>query len=432
MTGFLLTPLTSGATTPAQAGFAPGTNTVDLRARVSRVNWGDTTNLGAFLANWSSTAANSRYMLSAGTGGTLIAQWYNAAGALQTCTSTANLAGLASGSIKWVRALITPSAGTCSFFTSDDNVTYTQLGTTITGKTTTAVQTPTTAQPLTVAVDASAANGMLMHVYAAQLRINSALIVNMDWTPLSTPVTGTWTSATGEVWTRVGLSTLNIEDAGTNISVIVTGSGAQKIADSGTTTFTINPAAIVGITSPALDTTGYQDAIDGGNVRANRMLDAIPPYYRNDPTVRGYFGAWAKELDRFEAAAQALRSGAFPATASERTLEYYERLFLITTTGLSTADRQANVAAHMRRRRVAQRYDWQQALLAFIGSADWSYSEGPHDTYTVNLTLPPDPTTVAVTTAFAREITPAHLNIAVNGSYGGFLVGVSRIGIDPL
>lgn len=427
----LNTPLTSGASTPNQSGFAPGTNQVDLRAQCSRANWGATTGLGAFLAAWSSTVANCRYMLTAGTGGTLIAQWYNTAGALQTCTSTANLAGLAANQVKWVRAVINPGAGTCDFSTSDDNTTYTPLGTQITGKTTTAVQTTGTAPTLTVGQDSSGANGLAMKLLHTQLRVNAVLLVDIDWTAQSALPVGPWVGSTSETWTRQGSSVVNIEDAATTAFTISTGSAFAF--DAGTAGFTIStyggtPAAA----APTFDPTTFQDCIDLGEPRATRMLNALPPYFSQDPFVRGIICAAAKELNRVEAQADELRSGAFPSEADERTLEYYEALFALTITGLSTADRQAQVVAHLRQRQVAERFDWQQALLAFIGSTGWSYAES--SPYTVLLTTPVDPTgqRTPVITAYARAITPAHLQLIVNGAFGNFKVGISEIGIDPL
>lgn len=431
MTAFLATPLTSGATTPNQSAFAPGTTTVDLRARVSRANWVDTVNLGAFISNWSSTAANCRYMLSAGTGGTLIAQWY-AGAVLQTCTSTVAV-GVANGTIKWVRALINPAAGTCDFFTSDDGSTWTNLGAQITGKSTTAVQTPGTAQPMRVGLDASGANGMNQKVYYTQVRVNNVVLLDIDWTTKGASPTGTWAGSTGETWTVVGSAVVNIEDTG-NTTIKISGQAAFAY-DAGTTTFQITTYGASPPTSSPFsppDPTQYKDCIDLGEPRATRMLNAMPPYFANDPTIRAYVCACAKELNRIEVEANALRDGAFPDEADLRTLAYYEALFGLTNTALDLTTRRDDVIAHLRKRKVAERYDWQQALQSFIATTGWSYAEAPP--YTVNLTTPVDPTgsRTPVIAAYARAITPAHLVLVVNGSYGGFQIGISHIGIDPL
>lgn len=252
-------------------------------------------------------------------------------------------------------------------------------------------------------------------------------------------------------------------DAGTS-NVGIVSSGGEKIADGGTTSFAIYSATndagttTFQITSsggqnpdfqtttiqistpgdggviaptPAFDATLYQDCISRGNARAVRMMDALPPYFYDDPTVRAYVCAVAKELNRVEAEAIALRLGAFPDTADLRTLAYYENLFGLSNTSLTVAQRQADVIGHMRKRRVASRYDWQQALQAFIGLG-WTYAE--QLPYNVLLTTPVDPTgaRTPVITAFARAITPAHLQLVVNGTYGNFQIGISHIGIDPL
>lgn len=183
--------------------------------------------------------------------------------------------------------------------------------------------------------------------------------------------------------------------------------------------------------TPALDTTRLDD-IDLGKPRATRMINYLPPYFQSDPQIRSFVCAAAREIDRIEAAAVALRTGAFPSTADLRTLVYYEKLFGLTNTALSLAARRTDVVAHMRKRSVASRFDWQAALESFIAApGGWSYAEVP--TYQINLTVPVDPSgsRVPVITAFARAVTPAHLTLVVNGTYGSFQVGISHIG-DPL
>lgn len=185
--------------------------------------------------------------------------------------------------------------------------------------------------------------------------------------------------------------------------------------------------------APAYDDTQFEDDIDRGSERAVRMLGYLPPYFWSDPTVRGYICTLAREFDRVQAAAESLRAGAFPPTADERTLEYYEAIFSLSNGALDMAARRDDIVAHMRKRSVASRYDWQQALDAFINRpGGWSYAEALP--YTVNLTVPVDPSgdRTPVITAYARAVTPAHLLLVVNGNYGNFQVGISHIGVDPL
>lgn len=183
--------------------------------------------------------------------------------------------------------------------------------------------------------------------------------------------------------------------------------------------------------APALDSGLFQDDIDLGVPRAVRMIEAFAPDFQDDPTIRAYVCTLAREFDRVEAFAQALRIGTFPAEATEATLVYYERLFGLSNTGLTTAERRQDVVAHMRKHSVASRYDWQTALGSLIGLG-WSYEESLP--YTLLLTVPVDISgaRVPVITDFARAITPAHLLLVVNGDYGSFQVGISHLGIDPL
>lgn len=185
--------------------------------------------------------------------------------------------------------------------------------------------------------------------------------------------------------------------------------------------------------TPPLDSTLYMTDVDRGVERASRMIDMLPPYLADDPQVRSYVSTLARELDRIEAAMNAMRDGAFPLTADLRMLAIYEALFGLSNTSLTLTQRRTDVVAHMRKRGVASRYDWQQALDAFIATpGGWSYAEAPP--YTVNLTVPVDPSgnRVPVITAYARAVTPAHLALVVNGSYGGFKVGIDHIGVDAL
>lgn len=254
-------------------------------------------------------------------------------------------------------------------------------------------------------------------------------------------------------------------DAGTSTVGIVT-SGAEKVADGGTVVINISAGGVFpdagtavisiatsggqnpdfqttvigivtsgdgGVLAPtqAFDATLQRDCIDQGDPRALRMMDNLPPYLTEDPTIRAYICSCAKELNRIEAAAVAMRTGSFPDQADLRTLVYYEGLFGLSNTALTLDQRRADVVAHMRKRRVASRYDWQAALQSFIGLG-WTYAE--QLPYNVLLTTPIDPTgaRTPIITSFARAITPAHLQLIVNGSYGNFKVGISQIGIDPL
>lgn len=240
-------------------------------------------------------------------------------------------------------------------------------------------------------------------------------------------------------------------DVGTTTLTLL-GGGTYKITDVGTTTFAVvssgaqNPD--YGFTTIAISTPGdggsiqatqtfdpnvYQDCIAKGEPRALRMLDYLPPYFQEDPTIKALVCAYAKELSRIQAKAEALRQGAFPDQADLRTLAYYEKLFGLSNTALSIDNRRLDVLAHMRKRKVATRFDWQTALATFIG-AGWTYSEGAPGTFNILLTTPVDPTgtQTALIAAYARAITPAHLNLIVNGAYGNFKVGISFIGIDPL
>jgi hypothetical protein len=186
-----------------------------------------------------------------------------------------------------------------------------------------------------------------------------------------------------------------------------------------------------GYTSPTPDTSpvGGLAGSEFDTSRAERMIENLPPYLRDDPTVRSFVFVCARELDRIEAAANALRAGAFPDAADLRTLIIYEALFRISAAGLGLDARHAAVVAHMRKRHVATRYDWQAALTALLG-AGWSYVESTPYMILLHTPVELDPARTAAVAAFAREITPAHLDLTITDDFGAFQVGISLIGDD--
>lgn len=177
--------------------------------------------------------------------------------------------------------------------------------------------------------------------------------------------------------------------------------------------------------------------------KALDMLADLPPYLQNDGMVQGVVAAQAGEYQRIESAATAILNGIFPAQANDvpilgvwtaRLLSMWETLLNlpVNPAGVTLADRQAKVQAHIQARNSGAGSDWIATLSQAIGTSAWTHLEGPA-AYTVTITLPGVSGTYSAgqVAQIARQITPAHLDVIVAFA-GGFIVGVSLIGIQPL
>lgn len=167
--------------------------------------------------------------------------------------------------------------------------------------------------------------------------------------------------------------------------------------------------------------------------RAEVLLGDVQPELSDDPIVQMAMQAIANELDRLEDAAIALRDGFFPTTAVDPALSLYERGFdlPVAPPGQTIEARRALVAAHFRKRIAGSGLDWEMALTQAMGTTEYAYSEGPGPyQITIRYGFSPGAPTAAAVRAFAREITPAHIEVLASYSQG-FLVGISLIG-DPL
>lgn len=169
--------------------------------------------------------------------------------------------------------------------------------------------------------------------------------------------------------------------------------------------------------------------------RALTMLEDLPPFLRDDPTVQASLQVIASEYDRVQTLAEEIRRTRFPQYADDANgfLAQWERVLgLPVAPSLSVEQRRAIVLAHLRKRHASAGSDWEQAVQDALGGVPFSYTEGPED-YTIHVTIPFGGTSLSAARAEAllREITPAHLQIVTSYSEG-FLIGISRIGIEPI
>jgi hypothetical protein len=167
-----------------------------------------------------------------------------------------------------------------------------------------------------------------------------------------------------------------------------------------------------------------------------RFLDQMPPFYREDPFTVAVQNALGNEFQRINDVALAVRVGAFPQNATDDygLLGLWESTFglAVSPPGSTLAQRQSVVLAHFRKRHSGAGTDWVAALDAIVGVGQWTYTEDS-GVYRVTVHIPFSFGSygAAAIEALAREITPAHIDIAVLYSEG-FLIGVGLIGLDRL
>jgi hypothetical protein len=201
----VLLPGTSGnyASTPDSAALDI-TADIDIRIKVACSDWTPSSAFD-FLDKITSDAAQFSYMLRLNTDGTLVQYWTEDGSTLRNAFSTVAV-GAADGTPKWVRSTLDVNNGAAGrdikFYTSDDGLTWTQLGTTVTQAGTTSIFSGTAS--LHIGGERSGVAGILAgKVYYAELRngIGGAVVAKFD--PANDAENGdtSFVSSTGETWT---------------------------------------------------------------------------------------------------------------------------------------------------------------------------------------------------------------------------------------
>jgi uncharacterized protein YmfQ (DUF2313 family) len=161
------------------------------------------------------------------------------------------------------------------------------------------------------------------------------------------------------------------------------------------------------------------------------MLDFMPPYYAEDESVHAVMIGLGNELDRVQAAGEAVRNAAFPQMADDThgLLRMWERLVGLpeAPTGISVAARQQKVVASLRMRKTGAGKDWVALMSAALGTDLWTYDES--DPYEIHVFIPFASGTYSATQVaqIARAITPAAWKVIVNYE-PNFIVGVNEVG----
>lgn len=164
-------------------------------------------------------------------------------------------------------------------------------------------------------------------------------------------------------------------------------------------------------------------ALFEANATAVEMLGDVPPFLHGDPDIRAVIYCHAKESDRKRTTLDHLRRQFFPQHADELGLPWWEKLLRITVApvGWTVEQRRAAVIAHLRRANATTSgLSWAQTVTTFVGPG-WTYAEhdpddpGSPPPYTIRVTLPfsPGSSPYAQIEALLRDITPAHLDLAL-------------------
>lgn len=194
------------ATSPDDASLDV-TGDLDLRARIAPDDW--TPSADQAIVAKSNPAGNQRqYHLVLRSTGALRLTWSTDGTSGGTTDADSTVAtGFADGSTHWVRATLATATGTVKFYTSDDGVVWTQLGSTLT-------YAPTSIFAGTAPANVGARSGGVTDVfagliYSAQIRsgIDGTVVADprFDQQPLGTT---SFTDSTGKVWTINGTAVI--------------------------------------------------------------------------------------------------------------------------------------------------------------------------------------------------------------------------------
>jgi len=201
---YLSLPGTAGdyASTPDSVP-ASITGDIDIRVKVAMADWTPAAT-STLLSKWLTTGNQRAYMLQVLAAGTLRLSWSANGTAVLAKDSTAAVSA-ADLTGKWVRATLDVDNGAAGndvkFYVSDDGVDWTQLGTTVTTATATAIFDSTALLNIS-GFDAGVSELTVGKVYYAELRNGLGGTVAAKFDPREGVATAvSFTSGTGEVWT---------------------------------------------------------------------------------------------------------------------------------------------------------------------------------------------------------------------------------------
>jgi hypothetical protein len=177
------------------------TGDFDVRAWIEMDDWTPAT-LTRAVSKF--TASNLSYELYVDSTGVLILRWSENGTTAKSATSTV-VTGLTDGTIKWIRATMDVNNGASGndvkFFLSDDAVTWTQLGATVTTAAVTSVFSGT--GTVGIGATGSGTAGTALKVYRAQILngIGGTTVLDVDTSVITTGAATSFTALTGQTVT---------------------------------------------------------------------------------------------------------------------------------------------------------------------------------------------------------------------------------------
>lgn len=172
-----------------------------------------------------------------------------------------------------------------------------------------------------------------------------------------------------------------------------------------------------------------------------RLYDQLPTYYgdRDEPVpeIERWLRACSGEVELARGRLQRLRDGVAPIAITDEfgLLSRWERLLKLPVRPPGTGEtaRRNAVMGKLRGRRVAEGRQWTDAITQGIGTNGWSHRENTPEGFDLLIELPFPSGSYQAQQAYILilQITPAHLSIGIS-HLGGFLVGISRVGIDTI
>ena len=179
------------------------TGIVDIQAKIAPVDWTPATT-GVIASKYSTTGANRAYLFALSNTGALTT-WYTSDGINGVGSSSTVATGFADGTAHWVRTRLNTTDGTCTFYTSEDGVTWAQLGGVIAIGTVPIIDTNAR---LEVGAGFGGSTWVFEgDIYRAKIIDDATLVA--DFNP-SDYVSGTTfdSRSTGETWTLNGTATI--------------------------------------------------------------------------------------------------------------------------------------------------------------------------------------------------------------------------------
>jgi hypothetical protein len=180
------------------------TGDIDLRVKVALDDWTPSAQQ-ALLSKWNTTGNQRSYLLRVETDGTLTYTWSNNGTASTTVTTTTTVVA-ADGAVKWVRATHDVDNGASGndvkFYTSDDGVSWGQLGTTRTTAGVTTIYASTSVVEVG-SINAGTGNPAAGKFYRATVKnsIDGISALDIDTNTILSGSAATFTALTGQTVT---------------------------------------------------------------------------------------------------------------------------------------------------------------------------------------------------------------------------------------